>query len=119
MSAQTLFGNVTYQNGGWNEQWTSAAIIKDHGMGYIQRIQFSSSKSGNYQAGYNVVDSYQSDTWSNQDIGFYMVSDGGLTLSSKASPDINTGVGSVPLPATAALLGLGLLGFGTRRKKNS
>jgi hypothetical protein len=52
-------------------------------------------------------------------IGVYLVSGGGTTLSSINDPSINNGSANVPLPATAALLGLGLLGFGARRKNNS
>jgi hypothetical protein len=51
-------------------------------------------------------------------MGVYLVSDGGTTLSSINDPSINAGSANVPLPATAALLGLGLLGFGARGKKN-
>jgi hypothetical protein len=54
--------------------------------------------------------------------GVYLVSDGGTTQSSLNDPSLNANnanaPSSVPLPATAALLGLGLLGFGARRKKN-
>jgi hypothetical protein len=55
--------------------------------------------------------------------GVYLVSDGGTTLSLINDPSLNANnanaPASVPLPATAALLGLGLLGFGARRNKNS
>jgi hypothetical protein len=61
--------------------------------------------------------------YSNDAFGVYLVSDGGTTLSSINDPSLNANnanaPASVPLPATAALLGLGLLGFGARRKKNS
>jgi hypothetical protein len=54
-------------------------------------------------------------------LGVYLVSDGGTTLSSINDPSLNANnanaPASVPLPATAALLGFGLLGFGARRKK--
>jgi hypothetical protein len=60
--------------------------------------------------------------YSNDSIGVYLVSDGGTTQSSLNDPSLNANnanaPSSVPLPATAALLGLGLLGFGARRKKN-
>ncbi|MFQ3190897.1 MAG: hypothetical protein ACI936_002033, partial [Paraglaciecola sp.] len=61
-------------------------------------------------------------SWSTSSYGVYLVSDGGTTQSSLNDPSLNANnanaPSSVPLPATAALLGLGLLGFGARRKKN-
>jgi hypothetical protein len=61
-------------------------------------------------------------SYSNHYMGVYLVSDGGTTQSSRNDPSLNANnanaPSSVPLPATAALLGLGLLGFGARRKKN-
>jgi hypothetical protein len=61
-------------------------------------------------------------SYSNTSYGVYLVSDGGTTQSSLNDPSLNANnanaPSSVPLPATAALLGLGLLGFGARRKKN-
>jgi hypothetical protein len=54
--------------------------------------------------------------------GVYLVSNGGTTLSSINDPSLNANnanaPASVPLPATASLFGLGLLGFGARRKNN-
>jgi hypothetical protein len=54
--------------------------------------------------------------------GWWVVKGGGSKLSQTSSlyalPE-NYVDASVPLPATAALLGLGLLGFGARRKNNS
>jgi hypothetical protein len=55
---------------------------------------------------------------SNVRVGLYLVSNGGTTLSSINDPSINIGSANVPLPATAALLGLSLLGFAARRKNN-
>jgi hypothetical protein len=56
--------------------------------------------------------------YSNHSAGVYLVNNGGVSLSSINNPSINANAPSVPLPATAALLGFGLLGFGTRRKNN-
>jgi hypothetical protein len=56
----------------------------------------------------------------NNYMGIYLVSDGGTTLSSINDPSLNANnansPASVPLPATAVLFALGLLGFGTRCK---
>jgi hypothetical protein len=92
-------------------------------------VQYSVLMSGSYDrksddfvalhSNYNWVNetSYASSTY-----GVYLVSDGGTTQSSLNDPSLNANnanaPSNVPLPATAALLGLGLLGFGARRKKN-
>jgi hypothetical protein len=61
-------------------------------------------------------------SYSHDVYGVYLVSDGGTTQSSLNDPSLNANnanaPSNVPLPATAALLGLGILGFGARRKNN-
>jgi hypothetical protein len=59
------------------------------------------------------------------DIGYWLISDGGITLSSINDPLINANnpdapvnnVSSVPLPSTSLLLGLGLAGFIRKKDK--
>jgi hypothetical protein len=54
--------------------------------------------------------------------GVYLVSDGGTTLSSQLDPSLNANnanapaVADVPVPTTLGLMGLGVLGFVTRRR---
>ncbi|MFQ3188928.1 MAG: hypothetical protein ACI936_000048 [Paraglaciecola sp.] len=75
---------------------------------------------------YSNVNLATNTSYSTSTYGVYLVSDGGTTQSSLNDPSLNANnanapssvPSSVPLPATAALLGLGLLGFGARRKKN-
>lgn len=64
--------------------------------------------------------------FSNASYGIYLVSDGGVTISSINNPSLNINninapinAVSVPLPATGALLALAMLGFGVTRKKKA
>ncbi|MFQ3188914.1 MAG: hypothetical protein ACI936_000034 [Paraglaciecola sp.] len=115
-----LFG-TTYINS--NGNYTYGLFKNDPGGDY------SVLRSGAYdQESDDYISLYSNASWTNDTsysstlLGVYLVSDGGTTKSSLNDPSLNANnanaPSSVPLPATAALLGLGLLGFGARRKKN-
>ncbi|MFQ3188929.1 MAG: hypothetical protein ACI936_000049 [Paraglaciecola sp.] len=116
-----LLLGTTHSNS--NGEYTHGIFKNDPGG------QYSVLKSGAYDKRDNNYVSLSSNTniindtsWSASSYGVYLVSDGGTTQSSLNDPSLNANnanaPSSVPLPATAALLGLGLLGFGARRKKN-
>jgi hypothetical protein len=77
---------------------------------------FTKGSNSGYAYNTEVNHSHRSSGW--EEAGIFLVSDGGTTLSSINDPSINANA-NVPLPATAALLGLGLLGFGAPRKKST
>jgi hypothetical protein len=72
---------------------------------------------GDLLALYNQFTNGFTKSTANKEYGVFLVSDGGTTQSSLNDPSINIASANVPLPATAALLSLGLLGFVGRRKK--
>jgi hypothetical protein len=80
------------------------------------------TKSDDYITLYSNANFTNDTSYTSSSYAVYLVSDGGTTQSSLNDPSLNANnanaPSSVPLPATAALLGLGLLGFGARRKKN-
>jgi hypothetical protein len=115
-----LFG-TTYAYSSYD--YTRGMFKNDHGG------QYSVLNSGVNDRNYDDrITLYSNASWTNDTsysstlLGVYLVSDGGTTQSSLNDPSLNANnanaPSSVPLPATAALLGLGLLGFGARRKKS-
>jgi hypothetical protein len=89
----------------------------------ILRSGVQDRRDNDYVALYSNQNITNDTSYSTSSYAVYLVSDGGTTQSSLNDPSLNANnanaPSSVPLPATAALLGLGLLGFGARRKKNS
>ncbi|MFQ3188907.1 MAG: hypothetical protein ACI936_000027 [Paraglaciecola sp.] len=115
-----LFGNSHINSNG---NYTYGLFKNDPGGDYsVLRSGAYDRKSNNYIT-LSSNQSITTDTsYSHVVYSVYLVSDGGTTQSSLNDPSLNANnanaPSSVPLPATAALLGLGLLGFGARRKKN-
>jgi hypothetical protein len=129
--------NTTTDNEADNFRLMFGTTQVSYGYDYTRGL-FKNDPSGQYSVLYSGVADRNSDdyvtlysnlsqtndtSYSNTVFGVYLVSDGGTTQSSLNDPSLNANnanaPSSVPLPATAALLGLGLLGFGARRKKNS
>jgi hypothetical protein len=113
----TTYANTTYDS--------SYGLFKnDPGGSYSVLMSGANDKrSDDYIALKSNLSMTNDTSYTHSAFGVYLVSDGGTTQSSLNDPSLNANnanaPSSVPLPATAALLGLGLLGFGARRKKNS
>jgi hypothetical protein len=115
-----LFGTTHINSNG---NYTYGLFKNDPGGDYsVLRSGAYDRKSDDYISLYSNQNTTNDTSFSHSSIGVYLVSDGGTTQSSLNDPSLNANnanaPSSVPLPATAALLGLGLLGFGARRKKN-
>ncbi|MFQ3188913.1 MAG: hypothetical protein ACI936_000033 [Paraglaciecola sp.] len=118
---QLLFGTTQVSS---NYDYTRGMFKNDPGGDYsVLYSGVADRKSDDYVALYSNANVTNDTSYSHSYYGVYLVSDGGTTQSSLNDPSLNANnanaPSSVPLPATAALLGLGLLGFGARRKKNS
>jgi hypothetical protein len=114
---RTLFGS-TVANSSYNYTY---GIFKNDvvdGQSSVLLSGVNDKVSSDYVMLHSNISHSSSTGFANASYGVYLVSDGGTTLSSINDPSINIGSANVPLPATAALLGLGLLGFGARRKKH-
>jgi hypothetical protein len=118
---RSMFGNtfsdITYDN--------SFGLFKNDNTEQRQVLRSGviDKRSDNYVEVYSnhiIIDSLN---YTNDLYGVYLVSDGGTTLSSINDPSLNANnpnaPTSIPLPATAPLLGLSLLGFAARRKKTN
>jgi hypothetical protein len=115
-----LFGTTQSAS---NYDYTRGLFKNDSGGQYsVLQSGVFDEKPSDYIVFYSNLNINNSTNYSNDSFGVYLVSDGGTTKSSLNDPSLNANnanaPSSVPLPATAALLGLGLLGFGARRKKN-
>jgi hypothetical protein len=83
-------------------------------------VLMSGMRYGNHYA--NNINQSDSLTYRHGTKAVFLVSDGGTTLSSINNPSLNANnvnaPSSVPLPATALLMGLGLTRFMRRKEKN-
>ncbi|MFQ3188915.1 MAG: hypothetical protein ACI936_000035 [Paraglaciecola sp.] len=115
-----LFGTA-YASSSWD--YILGMFKNDPGGQYsVLRSGVADRRDDNYGSLYSNINTTNDTSYSTTSYSVYLVSDGGTTQSSLNDPSLNANnanaPSSVPLPATAALLGLGLLGFGARRKKN-
>jgi hypothetical protein len=115
-----LFGTTQVSS---TTDYTYGQFKNDPGGQYsVLHSGVADRRDNDYVALYSNRNITNDTSYSNSYYSVYLVSDGGTTQSSLNDPSINANnanaPSSVPLPATAALLGLGLLGFGARRKKN-
>lgn len=98
----------------------SKTVELDYAYGIYEYSSGSYTMSGAYSwnSGYSAYGGY--DRYGNRsDFGVWLVSDGGVSLSSISNPDMNTvgfegdinAISSVPISGSIALMGLGLFGM--------
>lgn len=107
-------------------KWTTffGQTYHDRSAGYITKANGDTSISGAFHNNTVIGASYSnySEKIAYDHYGTYLVSDGGLTFSSKNQPSINANnpnayiPSSVPLPTSVGLLTLAMCGFFARRR---
>jgi hypothetical protein len=124
VSAQTLISFLGRTATGHNGPYSMGLFKADSETGEPEVLYSGMTKSG-LSNGYLKTNVFLSASYdvSHNYSGVYLVSDGGLTLSSQSDPTINANNASAPVndvsqPALFGLMGLGLCAFLSRRRKS-
>jgi hypothetical protein len=109
-----LFGNTAANT---TTDYSAGLLKNDAGQTYsVIYSGVSDTKDNDYivlTSNSNVTNDYN---YTNINLGVYLVSNGGTTLSSQLDPGINVPSSDVYGPSFLGLMGLGLLGFAARRR---